>query len=264
MIPLGQYLPSDTSLHRLDPRVKILSVVALSLLIFGATTGEIVLISVFLFAAIRSAGMTPAVALRSLKPVAVFMAMIFSVHLLFTEGEPLVSLAPLPMRITRDGILRGLFVTWQFAGLVLAAAVLTRTTSPSDLVGGIERLLRPFSRVGVPSQDIAVMIAMALRFMPMLMEEYDRLRTAQMARGADFTTGGLLLRGRAIAALAVPLLLSSFRRADELAVAMEARGYRRGPRTTLRELRFSGTDLRAFAAMALFVLVNFAWKAAMG
>ena len=264
MIPLGQYLPSDTSLHRLDPRVKILSVVALSLLIFGATTGEIVLISAFLFAAIRSAGMTPAVALRSLKPVAVFMAMIFSVHLLFTEGEPLVSLAPLPMRITREGILRGLFVTWQFAGLVLAAAVLTRTTSPSDLVGGIERLLRPFSRVGVPSQDIAVMIAMALRFMPMLMEEYDRLRTAQMARGADFTTGGLLLRGRAIAALAVPLLLSSFRRADELAVAMEARGYRRGPRTTLRELRFSGTDLRAFAAMALFVLVNVAWKATMG
>ena len=264
MIPLGQYLPSDTFLHRLDPRVKILSVVALSLLIFGATTGEIVLISAFLFAAIRSAGMTPAVALRSLKPVAVFMAMIFSVHLLFTEGEPLVSLAPLPMRITREGILRGLFVTWQFAGLVLAAAVLTRTTSPSDLVGGIERLLRPFSRVGVPSQDIAVMIAMALRFMPMLLEEYDRLRTAQMARGADFTTGGLLLRGRAIAALAVPLLLSSFRRADELAVAMEARGYRRGPRTTLRELRFSGTDLRAFAAMALFVLVNFAWKATMG
>ena len=263
MIPLGQYLPSDTFLHRLDPRVKILSVVALSLLIFGATTGEIVLISVFLFAAIRSAGMTPAVALRSLKPVAVFMAMIFSVHLLFTEGEPLVSLAPLPMRITREGILRGLFVTWQFAGLVLAAAVLTRTTSPSDLVGGIERLLRPFSRVGVPSQDIAVMIAMALRFMPMLMEEYDRLRTAQMARGADFTTGGLLLRGRAIAALAVPLLLSSFRRADELAVAMEARGYRRGPRNTLRELRFSGTDLCAFAAMALFVLVNFVWKAAM-
>ena len=264
MIPLGQYLPSDTSLHRLDPRVKILSVVALSLLIFGATTGEIVLISAFLFAAIRSAGMTPAVALRSLKPVAVFMAMIFSVHLLFTEGEPLVSLAPLPMRITREGILRGLFVTWQFAGLVLAAAVLTRTTSPSDLVGGIERLLRPFSRVGVPSQDIAVMIAMALRFMPMLMEEYDRLRTAQMARGADFTTGSLALRGRAIATLAVPLLLSSFRRADELAVAMEARGYRRGPRTTLRELRFSGTDLRAFAAMALFVLVNFAWKATMG
>ena len=264
MIPLGQYLPLDTPLHRLDPRVKILSVVALSLLIFGATTGEIVLISVFLFAAIRSAGMTPAVALRSLKPVAVFMAMIFSVHLLFTEGEPLASLAPLPMRITREGILRGLFVTWQFAGLVLAAAVLTRTTSPSDLVGGIERLLRPFSRVGVPSQDIAVMIAMALRFMPMLMEEYDRLRTAQMARGADFTTGSLALRGRAIAALAVPLLLSSFRRADELAVAMEARGYRRGPRTTLRELRFSGTDLRAFAAMALFVFVNVAWKATMG
>ena len=170
MIILGQYLPGDTLLHRLDPRVKILSVVALSILIFGATTGEVVLISAFLFAAIRTAGMTPPQAFRALKPVAVFMAMIFSVHFLFTEGEPLVSLAPLPMRITREGILRGIYVTWQFAGLVLAAAILTRTTPPSDLVGGIERLLRPFSRVGVPSQDIAVMISMALRFMPMLLE----------------------------------------------------------------------------------------------
>ncbi len=153
-------------------------------------------------------------------------------------------------------------MTWQFAGLVLGAAVLTMTTPPSDLVGGIERLLRPLSRVGIPSQDLAVMIAMALRFMPMLLEEYDRLRMAQMARGADFTTGSLALRTRAVAALAVPLLLSAFRRADELAVAMEARGYRRGPRTTLRELLFSRRDLGAFAVMASFFLVNFALKMA--
>ena len=127
------------------------------------------------------------------------------------------------------------------------------TTLPSDLVGGIERLLRPLSAVGIPSQELAVMIAMALRFMPMLLEEYDRLRMAQMARGADFSTGSLALRTRAVTALAIPLLLSAFRRADELALAMEARGYRRGPRTTLRELRLSGWDLAAFAVMAVFV-----------
>ena len=264
MILLGQYLPGDTLLHRLDPRVKILSVVALSILIFGATPAEILLISAFLLMVIRSADMTSAQALGALRPVAVFMAMIFSVHLLFTEGDPILSLAPLPMRITREGFLRGMYVTWQFAGLVLAAAVLTRSTPPSDLVGGIERLLRPFSHVGVPSQDIAVMISMALRFMPMLLEEYDRLRMAQMARGADFTTGSLALRGRAVAALAVPLLLSSFRRADELAVAMEARGYRRGPRTALRELRFTRLDLGAFVAILSFLLVNFALRAAVG
>ncbi len=100
------------------------------------------------------------------------------------------------------------------------------------------------------------MIAMALRFLPMLLEEYDRLRMAQMARGADFSTGGIALRMRAVTLLAVPLLLSAFRRADELVMAMEARGYRRGPRTTLRELRMTGTDVAAFAVMAAFVLMN--------
>ncbi|MCX5820422.1 MAG: energy-coupling factor transporter transmembrane component T [Deltaproteobacteria bacterium] len=262
MIRLGQYLPGDTVVHRLDPRVKILSVVALSILIFAATWVEIILISAFLIAVIRATRMTPVQTLGALRPVAVFMAMIFLVHLLFTEGRPILSLTPLPVRITQEGLVRGVYVTWQFAGLVLGAAVLTRSTPPSDLVGGIERLLRPLSRIGIPSQDLAVMIAMALRFMPMLLEEYDRLRMAQMARGADFTTGSLALRTRAVAALAVPLLLSSFRRADELAGAMEARGYRRGPRTTLRELALSRRDLGAFAVMAAFFLANFALRMA--
>jgi energy-coupling factor transporter transmembrane protein EcfT len=178
-------------------------------------------------------------------------------HLFLTDGKPLLSLSPLPLRITQEGLIQGAYVTWQFAGLVIAAAVLTMTTLPSDLVGGIERLLRPLSRVGIPSQDIAVMIAMALRFIPMLSEEYDRIRMAQMARGADFTTGGPTLRIRAVAALAAPLLLSAFRRADELVQAMEARGYRRGPRTSLREMKLTKTDVAAFAVMAAFVLMNF-------
>jgi energy-coupling factor transporter transmembrane protein EcfT len=262
MIRLGQYLPGDTVVHRLDPRVKILSVVALSMIIFASTPVEILLISFFLIAVIRATRMTPLQALGALRPVAVFMAMIFLVHLFFTEGRPILTLTPLPVRITQEGLARGIYVTWQFAGLVLGAAVLTMTTPPSDLVAGIERLLRPLSRVGIPSQDLAVMIAMALRFMPMLLEEYDRLRTAQMARGADFTTGSLALRTRAVAALAVPLLLSAFRRADELAVAMEARGYRRGPRTTLRELALSRRDLEACAVMASFFLANFALRMA--
>jgi len=262
MIRLGQYLPNDTVVHRLDPRVKILSVVALSILILGATPVEILLISVLLAAVIVAAHMTLVQVLGSLRPVAFFIAIIFLIHLFFTEGQLFLSLAPLPVRITQEGLVRGIYVTWQFAGLVLGAAVLTMTTPPSDLVGGIERLLRPFSRVGIPSQDLAVMIAMALRFMPMLLEEYERIRMAQMARGADFSTGSLSLRTRAVAALAVPLLLSAFRRADELAVAMEARGYRRGPRTTLRELAFSGCDLGAFAVMAAFFLVSFAFRMA--
>jgi energy-coupling factor transporter transmembrane protein EcfT len=158
--------------------------------------------------------------------------------------------------MTREGLVQGAYVTWQFAGLVIGAAILTMTTLPSDLVGGIERLLRPLSRIGIPSQEIAVMVAMAFRFMPMLLEEYERLRMAQMARGADFATGGITDRIRAVALLAVPLMLSAFRRADELIMAMEARGYRRGPRTSLHELRMTGTDLAACAVMAGFVLLN--------
>ena len=264
MIRLGQYLPGDTVIHRLDPRVKILSVIALSMIIFAAAGAEILLVSAFLAAVLRAARMTTVQALGALRPVALFMGLIFLVHLLFTEGQPILRLDPLPLLITREGLIRGIYVTWQFASLVLAAAVLTRSTPPSGLVAGIERLLRPFSRIGIPSQDLAMMIAMALRFMPMLLEEYDRLRMAQMARGADFTTGSLALRSRAIVSLAVLLLLSALRRADELAIAMEARGYRRGPRTTLRELALSRRDLGAFVAMALFFLANLALKMAIG
>lgn len=257
MIHLGQYMPGDTILHRLDPRVKILSVVALSMIIFAATGETILPISIFVAALVFAVRMTPKQILRTLQPVAIFMAIIFLVHLFFTEGRPIRLLSCLPVCMTQEGLVQGIYVTWQFAGLVWVAAVLTMTTTPSDLVGGLERLLRPLSRVGVPSQDLAMMISMALRFMPMLLEEYDRIRMAQMARGADFTTGSLALRTRAVAALAVPLLLSAFRRADELAMAMEARGYRHGPRTTLRELAFSGCDLGAFVVMAAFLILNF-------
>jgi energy-coupling factor transporter transmembrane protein EcfT len=193
----------------------------------------------------------------ALKPVACFMALIFLLHLLMTDGTPLISLAPLPLQITREGILQGGFVTWQFASLVIAAAILTLTTSPSDLVGGIERLLRPFRRLGVPVGEIAMMVSLALRFLPMMHGEYRRLRMAQMARGADFTTGGIVLRSRAVAALAVPLLLSALRCADELALAMEARGYHRGARSSLREFRLTRRDRLAFLLLAVFALFNF-------
>jgi biotin transport system permease protein len=257
VIKLGQYLPGDTPIHRLDPRVKIAAVIALSLLIFAATPQGIALISLFLAAVLRTARLNLAQTAAALKPVAFFMALIFLMHLFWSEGTPILTIPLLSVAITREGLAQGAYVIWQFAGLVIGAAILTMTTLPSDLVGGIERLLRPLSRVGIPSQDIAVMIAMALRFMPMILEEYDRIRMAQMARGADLATGSVALRIRAVATLAVPLLVSALRRADELALAMEARGYRRGPRTTLCELKLSRPDFAALAIMAAFVLMNF-------
>ena len=256
VISLGQYLPGETLLHRLDPRVKIVAVISLSVFVFGAGPAQVTLISIALAMAIGTAGLRPTRIALALRPVAFFMAAIFLTHLFLTDGRPLLDLSPLPLRVTLEGFIQGAHVTWQFAALVIAAAVLTMTTPPSDLVAGIERLLRPLSWVGLPPQDIAVMIAMALRFVPMLGEEYDRIRMAQMARGADFTTGSLALRVRAAAALAIPLLLSAFRRADELVLAMESRGYRRGPRTSLRELKLLGTDFIAFAVLAAFALMN--------
>ena len=257
MIILGQYLEGDTLLHRLDPRVKIGAVMVLSILIFAATPAAIVLVSLFLAAVGRTARLTLARTAAALRPVAIFMALIFLMHLLGTEGTPLISLSPLPLAITREGLSQAAFVTWQFSALVIGAAVLTMTTLPSDLVSGIERLLRPLTRVGVPAQEIAVMMALAFRFVPILLEEYNRLRIAQMARGADFTAGGLRLRWRVLASLAIALLLSAFRRVDELIMAMEARGYRRGPRTSLHELKLTGRDAAACAVLAAMVLTDF-------
>ncbi|MCG6535453.1 MAG: energy-coupling factor transporter transmembrane protein EcfT, partial [Syntrophales bacterium LBB04] len=128
---------------------------------------------------------------------------------------------------------------WQFIFLVLCATVLIATTLPTELVEGMERLLRPLERLRIPTHQLAMMVSLALRFMPVLLEELERIKTAQLARGADFRSGSLVRRARAAASLAVPLIVGAFRRADELADAMEARGYRNGPRTTLRELRMA-------------------------
>jgi energy-coupling factor transporter transmembrane protein EcfT len=260
MTSQGRWMRGETIIHRLDPRVKVITVIAMSFLVFAATPAAIALITLFLAAVIRIARLSLAQTAESVRPVGIFMALIFLMHLFRTEGTPLLTFSPFPFAITQEGLAQGAYVTWQFASLIIGAAILTMTTLPSDLVGGIERLLRPLSRVGIPSQDLATMIAIALCFMPLLLEEYERIRMAQMARGADFATGGVARRTRAVAALAVPLLLSAFRRADELTLAMEARGYRRGPRTSLREFKLTGTDFAAFAVMAIFVLMNIGLK----
>lgn len=258
MVVLGQYLPLDTPLHRLDPRVKIMAVLLLSLVIFRAGGYQILLISLF-FAGLIGASRIPLRKMGgALRPVVPFMGLLLGMHLLFTEGTPLFTLLPPPFAITVEGGKQGAYVVWQFAGLVIAGALLTMTTSPSDLVCGIERLLRPLRRIGVPSAEIAVMIAMALRFLPMMLEEYDRIRMAQLSRGADFSSGSPHRRLRATAALAMPLLLAAFRRADSLIMAMEARGWHRGPRTSLRELKLTRADGVALAVLIALVAADIA------
>jgi energy-coupling factor transporter transmembrane protein EcfT len=253
MIRFGNYIAGDSFTHRLDPRVKMLSVMILSTLIFRATEFDVFFISLFLLMIIALSRLRAGLVLRAIEPMAFFAGMLFLLHLLFTDGTSILTVPWLHLTITDEGLFRGAFVAWQFFALVLSGAVLTMTTPPSEMIGGLEKLLRPLKCLGIPTQDIAVMVSMALRFVPTLLEEFDRIRQAQTARGADMKTGPLLTRIKTAASMTLPLMLSALRRADDLAEAMEARGYHNGPRTTLRVLKISSPDYAALSGLAIFV-----------
>ncbi len=249
----GHYIAGDSFIHRLDPRVKLLSVIALSLLILSANPAAEAVISLFLFSLIVISRISPAVLLRSLRPVFVFIAILFLLHLLFTEGTPVPPFPDWPVTVTFEGLGRGLTVSWQFVLLVLSASILTAATCPTELVAAMERLLRPFSSFGVPSHDIAMMVSMAFRFLPTFVQESARIKEAQMARGAGFTKLTIKSRLRAAVSFSTTLVINSFRRADELATAMEARAYSRGHRTCLRELRLTRIDYLATVMVSTFI-----------
>jgi len=251
MIHFGHYIAGNSFVHRLDPRVKTVSAIALSLLIFQATWLDVYLISLFFLIVMKISRLKAAPVLGVIKPLAFFAGLLFLLHLFLTDGTALLSWAALHMKITHEGLYQGAFVTWQFIALVLSGAILTMTTPPSEMINGLEKLLYPLKYIGVPTQDIAVMVSMSLRFVPTLLEEFDRIKTAQTARGADMVTGTLWKRLRTTAAMALPLMMSAMRRADDLAEAMEARGYHRSPRTTLRLLRINGEDYAALSWMVI-------------
>ncbi|HET6490363.1 MAG TPA: energy-coupling factor transporter transmembrane component T [Syntrophales bacterium] len=250
-LPLGQFVPGDSPVHRFDPRVKILCALLLSIVILNAGLAESLAVTMFLLAAAALSGLSARRIAEALKPLAWFFAILFFLHLFFTDGRPIL---PSLGAVTYEGLERGLSVTWQFVALVVSAAILTMTTAPSELVGGLEKLLRPLNRIGIPSHDIAIMVSVSLRFVPTLLEEVERMKEAQVARGADFGSGPIIGRLKKMATLVIPLILCTFRRADELALAMEGRGYHRGPRTYLRELRFTRVDYAALFAFTAFLI----------
>jgi biotin transport system permease protein len=254
---IGQYIPGNSLIHRLDPRVKIGSTIVLSILVLqgGAVRGAF--ISAFLFALIPLSGLAVNAIARAFRPVLIFFLLLFFVHLLFTDGEPIPPFPPWRVTVTYEGIYRGAIITWQFALLIWSASILTMTTSPTELVSGIERLLRPLKRLGVPSHDLAMMVSVALRFVPTFLEEIDRIKIAQMARGARFGSGPLVQRIRSAIFLLLPLILRTVRRADELVAAMEARGYRRGPRTYMKELTMGRADYAAVLVMMAMASLHF-------
>ena len=253
---IGQFIPDDSLIHRLDPRVKIGSTVVLSILILKGGTFTGVLISAFLIALIPLSRLGVNDMAKALKPVLFFFALLFFLHLFFTDGNSIPPFPPWRVTVTYEGLYRAAMTTWQFILLIISASILTMTTSPTELVSGIERLLRPLKVVGVPSHDLAIMISVALRFVPTFLEEFGKIKEAQTARGANFKTGSFVRRTRAVISLLLPLVLRAFRRADELVTAMEARGYKRGPRTYMKELCMTRADYAAVLAMILLTSLH--------
>ena len=247
-ITLGQYFPGDTALHRLDPRTKtILVIVYIVALFLAVSYVSYAVLLAALAAAIAVSKVRLKVLLKSLKPILILMVLTAVLNLFYTRGtDVLVSFWIIT--ITREGIENAVFMLLRIAMLILGTFLLTYTTSPISLTDGLERLLRPLKKIRVPVHELSMMMCIALRFIPTLLEETDKIISAQKARGADFETGNLIRRAKALIPILVPLFISSFRRADELATAMECRCYHGGEgRTKMKELRYARADAIAFA-----------------
>jgi energy-coupling factor transport system permease protein len=265
---IGQYLPRDSPVHHLDPRTKIAAVTILTIAIFAV--GDFMgygLLTLFLLAIVMLSQIPVGYLLRGLRPILFLLLVTIVLNVFFSgieEGTVLVRWGPLVA--TREAVARAVFIGYRLVTLVLATSLLTFTTSPVQLTDGIERILRPLRRLGVPAHELAMMMTIALRFIPTLLEETEKIMKAQMARGAEFERGNVLRRARALVPVLVPLFVSAFRRADELALAMEARAYHGGEgRTRMKELRFATRDGIALALAlvgAVAVSVPYAtWQA---
>ena len=258
-ITLGQFLPGNSFLHRMDPRAKILLTVLLITAVFTAGTW-IGYAGLFLFlgSVAYFSRINVKFILKGIKPIFYIILLTFFINLFFNGGETVLVHWRF-IKITLEGLKSATFMAMRLLLLVFGTQLLTLTTSPIALTDGLERLLRPLAKVGFPAHELAMMMSIALRFIPTLMEETDKIMKAQMARGADFESGNLITRAKAMLPLLVPLFVSAFRRADELAMAMEARCYRGGDgRTRMKTLKFTHLDgiaAGAVAALTAFTII---------
>ena len=260
-ITLGQYFPGTSFLHQLDPRCKIIATLIVIVAIFLAESLPAYgLITVFILLCFFISHLPLKLILKLLKPLWVIIILTMGIHVFTTSGTVIWQWGIL--HITWEGIRQGALMTARLIYLIVFSSLLTYTTSPIVLTDGIEHLLNPFRRIGVPAHELAMMMTIALRFIPTLLEETDRIMKAQTARGANFTSGSIMQRGRNMIPLLVPLFVSAFRRADDLATAMEARCYRGGEgRTRMHELAYTFRDTIAMIVVIglTAVLVAMRW-----
>ena len=252
-ITLGQYYPADSVVHRLDPRTKLFGTLVFIVSLFISTNiWGYVLASIALAAVIRLTKVPFSFMVRGLKAIMVLLLISVSFNLFLASGEVLVKVWI--FRITREGLRLAGFMAARLVYLVLGSTIMTLTTTPNELTDGLEKSMGFLGRVGVPVHEISMMMSIALRFIPILVEETDKIMKAQMARGADFESGNLIQRVKAMVPLLVPLFISAFRRATDLAMAMEARCYRGGAgRTKMKPLHYAHRDRAAYGLLLLYL-----------
>ena len=255
-ITLGQYFPGNSFIHRLDPRTKLIGLVVYIVALFLAVNWvSYAVVAAFLLVCIRVSTIPAKSFIRGMKPLIFILVFTGVLNLFFTtgEGEPLVDFWIIT--IYKEGLSRAIFMVIRILLLICGTFLLTYTTSPISLTDGLEALMNPLKKIKVPVHELSMMMCIALRFIPTLIEETDKIMSAQKARGADFETGTIMEKAKALIPILVPLFISAFRRADELATAMECRCYQGGTgRTKMKLLRYTLWDFEAFGVAAVVLV----------
>jgi energy-coupling factor transport system permease protein len=258
-ITLGQYYPADSLIHRLDPRVKLLSTILyiISLFVFRGVGGWI-LVTAFLILIIMLSKVPFSFMLKGVRAIWVLIVLTACCNLFFAQGEDMLVSWKF-IHISTLGVHNAIYFTIRLIFLVVGTSVMTLTTTPNKLTDGMEEGLKPLSKMGIPVHEIAMMMSIALRFIPLLAEEADKIKKAQMARGANFDEGNLIQKAKGLIPILVPLFVSAFRRANDLALAMEARCYTGGTgRTKMKPLKYKSADYKAYGfVIAYMVLIIF-------
>ena len=259
-ITIGQYYPADSLLHRLDPRTKFVGTLAfiVSVFLFHTIPGYLVA-TVFLAGMILASKVPVKFMCKGLKSIFVILMITVVFNILLTPGEVLWQWGFL--RVTKEGLSLAGRMAIRLTYLVIGSSIMTLTTTPNQLTDGLERLLRPLNKIRVPVHEIAMMMSIALRFIPILLEETDKIMKAQIARGADFENGNLIQKAKNMIPLLVPLFISAFRRANDLAMAMEARCYHGGDhRTQMKPLKYEGRDYISYLILAVYLVIAIAFR----
>ncbi len=257
-ITIGQYYPAKSILHRLDPRVKVVSTLLflISLFLFRSIPGYIIA-TAFLVMVVRLSKVPFGYIVKGLKPIIMILMLTVLFQLFLTRGGATLVHWWI-FTITEEGLVNAVYMAIRLIYLIIGSSLMTFTTTPNELTDAIEKLLGPLNKIHIPVHEIAMTMSIALRFIPILLEETDKIMKAQIARGADFESGNMLQRAKAMIPILVPLFVSAFRHANDLAMAMEARCYHGGEgRTKMRPLRYVSRDRVAYAIVILYVAAVF-------